>query len=768
MSSERDERICVTNWFTKKFETPSKDLATIKNTIKRQIIANLNRATSLQALGDAISDALDACEDLLRIPSDTRLPVCALYNHLKITAGIAVCLALDKQKEYNLTDEDICVVRIGSLFHDIGKLDVFARNENFTRHPECTEKFIRELLQEMGWSERLEDIVHIASRHHTPDYYGKYRVTGSPLEQIVSLADTVASAADRSYEIKIDGEYLVSDDDIFPHVFTLGNKEKKIIWSNEKINKKDILAEKDRGGNSWYYDDVVHGGVIEREKEHSTSDRMEKEKIGLLRMDIMEIQRVIKEAKKLPALRGGSRLIKEVEECARNVIKKEVCPEAIIYSGGGNFLAFVPITKQKEIVDEIKNIIESKYQKNLLVVVDCVEKNLKDVSSKFTDSVTELIKRLSEKKNEKYMESITIERIKSTELCSYCCKRQGSKQWRDDILCEFCYEKVMAGSSEADEFESIYRKLGLKAPESLNNVGKNIAVIICDGNSMGRLFKKTATPSQYTFKSSIFDKEFRDALKTTIEQVLNERRDLFVEKDENGQEYAGIVKIYQGGDDALLIINAKGALYFAQKFLENIKDRFYFTYASGNMHIEFPVITVSCGIAFGRSTFPVYFLIEKAEELLGEAKNAFRKALPKHGKSTLQTSIVWPTGALAYTSLIGATTAEKHYTYVFPQEQAKWERLQQFIGFDSLEGWHALLSELVNIENSTTAKLHYVKYMHACMDRRDVLKKAAMSLGNGGTPLDVVRLMCGDGVDKNCGLEMKEELEMLMPIFWGD
>ena len=66
---------------------------------------------------------------------------------------------------------------------------------------------------------------------------------------------------------------------------------------------------------------------------------------------------------KLHALRGGSLIIEEVQERAKDIIAKYVCPEAVLFSGGGNLLAFMPTNKgiKAKVIGEIQNEIEGLY-----------------------------------------------------------------------------------------------------------------------------------------------------------------------------------------------------------------------------------------------------------------------------------------------------------------------------------------------------------------------------------------------------------------------
>ena len=164
------ENIGVTDWFTKVrtdvvygYESD----ANIDSLIGEitSAFASKNRSTA----ADRIGDVLEKNDFLQSVCSDTRLPVCSLYHHLRNTAAIAVCLLADKLlddekfisvslSEYGLSPDQISqyrkedltgLVRIASLLHDFGKVRTFSserKNVKFYEHVSLTEEIIREIL----------------------------------------------------------------------------------------------------------------------------------------------------------------------------------------------------------------------------------------------------------------------------------------------------------------------------------------------------------------------------------------------------------------------------------------------------------------------------------------------------------------------------------------------------------------------------------------------------------------------------------------------
>ncbi|MGC8913100.1 MAG: Cas10/Cmr2 second palm domain-containing protein [Thermoplasmata archaeon] len=734
--------IFVTNWFTKKKEYPSKDCNAIKEKIKSEMLSKC-AGKQLKEFTSVVAEVLKETEDLKKIPSDTRLPVCSLYHHLCTTSAVAVCLAMDME------EVEITEIRLASLLHDIGKLDVFANNLGFSEHPEYTAKFVEDLLRdakipglEIGGIHRIKNL---AARHHTPKYYGSWRAQ-QPLEKLISLADTIASAVDRTYEVRLKDNMLESQDRIFPHVFR-GRGKEEVLRYGEGVSTNEI--EKERiGKESVFFDEVVHGGLTG--ESYPLDEELKKIKMGLLFLDIMQIQDFIKEAKKLDALTGGSVIIEDVQEIAKKVIGKSVCAECVLYAGGGNVLAVLPTKKLSEIKESITEKIKGEYGEYIKFVI--VHKEFE--CSKFMDNFHECVKELHEEaEREKGLlaSESEVRRMKSSEICEYCHKRGGQAvQQTGEILCEICRRKEEEGRQwwGEDEFHKSLIALGVgNLSKELDNIGQNIAVLIFDGNMIGRLFKNTYTPADYKFKSEEFDMKINRILTDTAIESVKEKKDFFLHKDSSGGKYIGIRKIYIGGDDILIVMNAKGALHFATKFIENICENFTFKFGE----FTYPVVTMSCGIAYAPNDFPIYFLIEKAEALLSEAKKEFRKKTVKeaHGFFKL------PKGAIALSCITSSMPVEEDFCFVLDNDKDKLNLIMEFVEHAQDKNWKSLVSQLINFEDGFEGRINFIKFLYSHMEKERVSRCASERR------VEVVEKLIK-------ATEQKNVLEYLIPMVWGE
>ena len=134
------DKLSAVDWFTKKRinnKIDSEQVDILLDKLVGDIKQVFNDPSSMGKIADEISDILENNPLIRDISSDSRLPVCSLLHHIKITSGIAVCLVLQEIDgesndiqtclgEYGIISDYekqdlIALVRIASLLHNIGK-----------------------------------------------------------------------------------------------------------------------------------------------------------------------------------------------------------------------------------------------------------------------------------------------------------------------------------------------------------------------------------------------------------------------------------------------------------------------------------------------------------------------------------------------------------------------------------------------------------------------------------------------------------------------
>ena len=714
----------VVNWFTKQREDVAEG-EKIWNDIEISILQNQynGRQGDIGSFADIVSKCLRRNDDLKKFPSDARLPICSLYHHLKNTAGIVVCLGIDRGCERRALQK----LRVSALLHGIGKLVTDEKG------------MMEDVLSKINWLE---------------DDDKQFIKTLSPSEQdLLSIAGSVSSASNRYYEVEFDNGVVRSSDKIFPHILKFSGRTDDVVLGRDKGEEVGHIKPLDSG--VYFYDRIIGGGLI-TDKYNELGEG----KIGLLALDIQGIQGFIKEAVKLHALRGGSLIIEEVQEHAKDIIAKYVCPEAVLFSGGGNLLAFMPTNKgiRAKVIGEIQNEIGGLSAGGLRCAIVCDDYPLKEVAEHFDEILKDdIFKKLEEKKNEPLFVELP-SMMKSDEVCGYCFKRKVTHKVEEDSICTVCREKFVKGRKEGRKVGNYYIEEVLDEKlyrsESLEHIGNNIAVIAIDGNMMGRLFVQTMTPAEYNYKSDTFDKRLKAILKEVITDFSRKNKNLVVYNHED-VDYLGIEPLYVGGDDILLITNSKIALQFSKELLGKIAKEFTFR-TDAIPDYETPIVTLSVGIAMAHYRFPIYFVIEEAEKQLGMAKKAFRKKMELNNLKLHQL----PDGAISFTSITSSMPSERRHTFVFPDDNGFFNTLLKYIDHAHDKDWRSTLSLIINLETDEESKLNTIKYLHARMSDKDVFEKISKSAGM--SPLE----LCEDVSKILLDEDIRTALQSAIPMLW--
>ncbi len=736
--------IGVVDWFTKSIRDeviyPDQSDRQLKVLIEDIIRVFDSSSTRLSKIANELYDTLEHNELLNSIASDSRFPICSLFHHLKNTSGIAVCLLIQKIDidpgygsknlgKYGISlkyeEKDlVSLIRIAALLHDIGKPRSFTQTKKYqpyhyhtTQSREIIEHILSNTTSPLVEKFELDKILPLlASRHHSRD-------ATTPLENLLSQADTVASAADRVNEINsfLDNNTLTvkCNDRIFPHEINFDAGDMKcqetphtVILGNGITEIRNVVP---KDANAKYarlfIDHTSHGGPV----HYLGNPGKLPGSIGILSMDMMGIQGFIGEADKLKMLRGGSAIVDDALKCAKDIISREVCSEAVLFCGGGNLLSFIPNTDHyRSIMKEmIKKKVREVSKNGLHGAVITFEEMLSDVAGKFDRTLEHSQDKLDIEKN------ITRERptIPNTkDVCGYCFKRP--KPYSSD-MCSACKVKNDRGERGKSNI-FIQDTHGAQRPSELAHLGDSIAALVIDGNMMGRMFQQTTTPAEYTYKSQIFESRFNGILKRTIDDFCNEPSSLdLILHHHNGQEFLGIDVLYSGGDDVLILMNAKGALQFTEQLVNNVAEEFTFKskFHDGTV-FKNPVITISAGIAIANNRFPIYFLLNAAREMESDAKKAFRNDT----KTDDFDFIKLPEGAMSVTAISSAMPGKDHVSFVIKRDAESKHDLKQLKKMISIaldkEKSRALVSDLITCPPSERERLDLIKYMYSSIQRK--------------------------------------------------
>ena len=332
--------------------------------------------------------------------------------------------------------------------------------------------------------------------------------------------------------------------------------------------------------------------------------------------------------------------------------------------------------------------------------------------------------------------------------------RGGAAIIEGDSVCEVCKEKFVKGKEAGKKVGNRYiedalaahkNELRLQRSESLEDIGNNIAVIAIDGNMMGRLFVQTMTPAEYNYKSEIFDKRLKSILQEVITDFSRDNKDLVIHKHKD-VHYLGIEPLYVGGDDILLITNSKIALQFSKELLDAVAKEFTFsTVAIPEMpDYKTPIVTLSIGIAMAHHKFPIYFVIEAAENQLKIAKKAFRENMRLNDLKLHQL----PDGAISFTSITSSMPSERKHTFVFPKDGASFSTVLEYTAHAHDRKWRSMLSQIINLDTDYESRLNVIKYLYARMNDKDVFKEISKNTGSSTLELceDVSKILLNEDI----------------------
>jgi len=585
----------------------------------------------VQDLIRAFERLLPELEQAPYLLADTRIPSVSLYDHLALTAGLAVAMAGELRRR-GLSAEQICglslpdgefraLVRLCGLLHDIGKARL--GETEYRLHVRRGVEYAQEWLAGYDLPDALRSVIlGTIERHHLRDH------PQSRLEKLICLADSYASAGDRP-----------------------------------ELARASTAAEFQR----------LSAETRSLEQELFGAEKP----VCLLLGDADAIKGYVYETSALPEIRGASEILQELEQKVRTLFAERLCEEALIYCGGGGFLAIVPASQAGELKREIERLYLEKTRTATLTVVSSEPIGYADIGrglapyddaqvralsgsgvardllfshfdalltertkrKNFGELVSGLTGRLQQEKRAKltapFLETLPIHR-----RCESCGKR-AAERWdevRDEWICAICHQKREKGRGERrgfrDEFVDWAAERGLTVsgnlPMDLDTLAGSdgrIALLYADGNNMGDLLQLMPSPASYRHFSRVLEKATQDALFSALLSVFGE------ERLKGTKEALPFEIIALGGDDIVVIVPAQYGWALALQVLHEFKRHEGIVQLEEELRqrlgdvLRHPVsLSLSAGLAIADVKYPVSFLLSLTEGLLKEAKRLAREA----------------------------------------------------------------------------------------------------------------------------------------------
>jgi len=563
------------------------------------------------------------------ILADTRIESVSLCDHLVLTAGISVSIVVELlQRGFepkricgeNISEEELIdVARISGLLHDWGKV------VDYRGHVDRGVEYVRGWLNKQDVKKPFSELITFCVQRHQL----KPCSPETLLEKTVCLADSIASAGDRP-ELSRYKEFTKNLD-------TLLN-----------VSENTLALESDLFG--------TQKGLV------------------LILGDVDKVKSYVFETTRLPEIRGASEILNELNlEKVEEVFSRQgLSPETLIYAGGGSFLAIVPASIAKDLV----NATEAMYlQETEIASISCVATKplgyldfarglspyddesvdklsgqgagewllkshfrLEDEKRRERKCFAELVSRLSAELRQKKDSKINVPFFTALPIarrCVSCGMRSATREDRltdpetgavtVEYICNICDSKRKNGGKSrfVKEFTKYVKekyginieaekakKLVQRDLDSLASPDNYVAFIYVDGNDIGGILERAKTPAAFRHISENLCSGTENAVYEALYTTF--KKDLSSAKFENIK--FEIINI--GGDDVTLIVQAKDGWKVATDILNYFEQNL----ASLAKELNVEKITASAGMVVAKATYPIYFAEKLADGLLKMAK----------------------------------------------------------------------------------------------------------------------------------------------------
>ncbi len=349
----------------------------------------------------------------------------------------------------------------------------------------------------------------------------------------------------------------------------------------------------------------------------------------LLIIEVPGIKDYVFGTDRLVEIRGASALLdklnrKETERFLKDKLG-DAAVECVFSNGGaGQFVITAEKTDLENCICELKGFFAKASKGALRLLCGTAEFSEENYSQASDQARIEL-------KKEKEEESILPCTQLHTGYVHECksCSGMGSQiideHGEKRILCEVCAEKAEYGKKRGlwKEFAEYFENKGVKAkrPRTFEEIGERCrarkdytALVYADGNAMGKLVKKIETREDFAFFSDTVDSSIREACHESLYKNC---------KPVNNKIPANILLL--GGDDLMVYLAADTAFSFATDAAQLFEEKTEQKFAKNpffKKRLEGKGLTISLGIAYGKSHTPFPIMLSQSEELLKSAKKA--------------------------------------------------------------------------------------------------------------------------------------------------
>jgi HD superfamily phosphodiesterase len=655
----------------------------------------------LSKLDDLASKLLED-PSILDFPADTRpgSNTSSLILHMLTVSAIAISIYM--YRNANVRDEDIQILRLVALFHDIGKI------KDWYYHKSESAKFLSEIFKDKTEGEAkeiIEKAVTLIKEKEDDELY-----------KIFKSADKIASASDRMpfivSQVLKDSQLL--DDRLKEDIYKRSDDWE--FWKQFTLDQKKELTEE-------FCKNVSNiEKIIELlEQTNELSNEIFNNEIYIARLDFKGIQSFIK-SNNLKVMNGASRLVDlaiftilPFILCYRNRIG--LYPENILYNGGGNITIVIPANKEKELKDFIDKDAPWPVRGNIRYVGSYLYKSFIKTNKEIDDMLAcDKLKVCEEGKGIDY---------NLYELCKSCgnkaiVKVSSNYYEEEKEMCKECQKKFREG----DNYHFKYKINMLKLVDNnddkdklLKNIleyiaghdieeiksgiqeYKDMALIKFDSNLMGQLMASSISLTDAFERSIRIDYSIKQAFLSFLNKLIDKKLDKYAKRIIMGLQYIG-------GDDGLIIVPSTISVPFAL----HIINEYYLNMGKRS--------TLSVGIAIAKPKHPIQLLKDGVEYLLNKAKDNARQYSYDIYKYVNKEEFK---GALAFYVADGGKINDESLEFIFNKLSEEGLTIQPYLVTTNTNSINRLLNIISN-DNSDDLK-KYIDLLLSYLDNNEIALK---------------------------------------------
>lgn len=392
-------------------------------------------------------------------------------------------------------------------------------------------------------------------------------------------------------------------------------------------------------------------------------------KFDLVKGSIYKIKKYFLENSYLKDTRGGSMIIERLnkDEVINSLQESNLNRNNIIYLGGGNIFLAVPRLMGQDICRKLEERF-TKVSATAMNAFETLETSLYDFSFKYKEISKVINDKLLERKKLKiYMPNTIYDndieslkelkintkkvlRCKENYVCELCDIRDAEyvvDEGDDKLyLCPSCIRKHKCGEEKIkfiDQYKDITKSQNIKAIQSINELGDEIAVIYGDGNNMGNIVMNIDNVFEMMYFSDRLDSITKHAVYESIHEVMKDNAKFEV--------------IALGGDDIFIIVPANSCFDITSKIIDKFDEAFKEKSANST-------ITMSIGVVISKNDTPIASLFNIAQQRLKEAKRITRTSEVNEG-------------TLDIVELLGGIHIDELDNREFPMTNSRFKKILQ-------------------------------------------------------------------------------------------